>query len=46
MVGAGEAIATDGEHDCGWGVLRLRANWWVVVTGSVSSGDAVGQRIE
>jgi hypothetical protein len=28
VVRAGEAIATVGEHDCGWGMLRLRANGW------------------
>jgi hypothetical protein len=45
MVSAGEVMSTVEEHDCGWGVLRLRVNGWIVLTGSVSSGEAVGQGI-
>lgn len=26
VASTGEAMATVGEHDCGWGVLRLRVN--------------------
>jgi hypothetical protein len=29
VVSFGEAMATVGEHDCGWGVLRLRGKWLV-----------------
>jgi hypothetical protein len=33
-------MATVGEHDCGWGVLRLRVNGLSVRTGPVSGGES------
>lgn len=33
-------MATVEEHDCGWGVLRLRVNGLRVRTGSVSGGES------
>lgn len=39
VVSFGEAMATVGEHGCGWGVLRLRVNGLGVRAGSVSGGE-------
>lgn len=33
-------MATVGEHDCGWGVLRLRVNGLSVRAGPVSGGES------
>jgi hypothetical protein len=39
VVSFGEAMATVGEHDCGWGVLRLRVNGLCARIGTVSGGE-------
>lgn len=46
VVIAGEAMATVGKHSCGWGVLRLRVNGWIVLDQGRSAAEGpVGQGI-